>query len=195
MKRGRRFLYDPNAMLNETSTPPIIDLAELDAAMHQAPGSRAPLIVWMMDNHDDLVALFARRRVNWTRFCGYIAEHGFLNGKGQPLKPEAVRQCWKRARAVVAHQRSPLTRTGTATGTAQRTDAGGSKARGFATNPPPASAVEYDADSDARTNHPAKVAAKFKPVSLKPQKPVQPLTPEEEAERNALRQRMFGPSK
>ncbi|MGC9271820.1 hypothetical protein, partial [Acidiphilium sp.] len=106
-------------MLNETSTPPIIDLAELDAAMHQAPGARAPLIVWMMDHHDDLIALFARRRVNWTRFCSYLADHGFLNGKGQPLKPESARQCWKRARAVIAHQRSlpPLPRAAGRTGT------------------------------------------------------------------------------
>lgn len=186
-------------MLNQSHHTPTIDLAELDAAMHQAPGARAPLIVWMMDHHDDLIALFARRRVNWTRFCSYIADHGFLNGKGEPLKPEAVRQCWKRARAVIARQRAlpPLPgaaaagdrgavndrssmgpAAGVAAGASERAgqtvEARGTKGSMAAPVPPPAAPT------------------RFKPVSLKPQTPAPPLTEEEEAERTALRQRMFG---
>ncbi|MDX5929555.1 hypothetical protein [Acidiphilium acidophilum] len=166
-------------MLNQSHHTPTIDLAELDAAMHQAPGARAPLIVWMMDHHDDLIALFARRRVNWTRFCSYIADHGFLNGKGEPLKPEAVRQCWKRARAVIARQRAlpPLPRTSQ------------SVEQGAATGRPSMNTAPVS----GTTPSPA-APAKFKPVSLKPLQPVSLPTPEEEAERAALRQRLFGSS-
>jgi len=197
MKGGPGFAYDPSTMLNQSHPAPTIDLAELDAAMHQAPGARAPLIVWMMDNHDDLVALFARRRVNWTRFCGYIAEHGFLNGKGEPLKPEAVRQCWKRARAVIARQRALPPLPGAAAaggGGAANARSGIGAGAGAGEHAGQTAGARGAKGTMAAPVPPPAAPTRFKPVSFKPQKPAPPLTEEEEAERTALRQRMFGSS-
>lgn len=83
---------------------PRIDLDELAVAL-RAPGARAPLVVWMIEHHDELAAMLSRTRVNWASFCTYVDKQGFRNGRGQSLSPDNVRQCWKRARAVIARER------------------------------------------------------------------------------------------
>ena len=89
----------------DVHTPADIDISALNDALADAPGTRAPLVVWMIEHHDELITLFAKRRVNWARFCDYLGRQGMTNGRGEKLAPETVRQSWVRARAVVAKQR------------------------------------------------------------------------------------------
>lgn len=89
----------------DAHAPADIDLSALSDELAEAPGTRAPLVVWMIEHHDQLATLFAMRRVNWARFCDYLGRHGMTNGRGGKLAPETVRHSWIRARAVVAKQR------------------------------------------------------------------------------------------
>ncbi len=99
---------------------PQIDLDELAVAL-RAPGAHAPLVVWMIEHHDELAAMLSRTRVNWAGFCAYVDKQGFRNGRGQSLSPDNVRQCWKRARAVIARERKAASRRRLAEGLVTRT--------------------------------------------------------------------------
>jgi len=101
---------------------PRIDLDELAVAL-RAPGARAPLVVWMIEHHDELAAMLSRTRVNWASFCAYVDKQGFRNGRGQSLNPDNVRQCWKRARAVIAREKKAAARRRLAEGMVPRAGA------------------------------------------------------------------------
>lgn len=88
---------------------PQIDLDELALAL-RAPGARAPLVVWMIEHHDELAAMLTRTRVNWASFCVYVDRRGFRNARGQSLTPENVRHCWQRARVVVTREKKAASR-------------------------------------------------------------------------------------
>jgi hypothetical protein len=86
-------------------TTPQIDLADFAAAMANAPGARAPLIVWMVDHHDEFAAMIVKQGVNWASVTEVFARQGFQTARGGTLIPETVRSYWKRARTIVAKQR------------------------------------------------------------------------------------------
>lgn len=91
-------------------TGPDIKLADLETAMAYAPGTRAPLIVWMIDHHDEFAALIAKHRVNWAGVSQFFTQQGFQAANGHTLRPETVRSYWKRARLIVIKQRAATPR-------------------------------------------------------------------------------------
>ncbi|MGH7119632.1 MAG: hypothetical protein ACREFP_11700 [Acetobacteraceae bacterium] len=101
---------------------PRIDFDELAVAL-RAPGARAPLVVWMIEHHDELASMLARTRVNWASFCAYIDKQGFRNARGEPLIPDTVRQCWKRARAAVSREKKAAARRRLSDGIVTRSSA------------------------------------------------------------------------
>lgn len=98
---------------------PRIDLDELAVAL-RAPGARAPLVVWMIEHHDELATMLSRTRVNWAGFCAYVDRQGFRNARGEPLVPGNVRECWKRARAAIAKEKKTVARRRLSDGIAMR---------------------------------------------------------------------------
>ncbi len=101
---------------------PRIDFDELAVAL-RAPGARAPLVVWMIEHHDELASMLARTRVNWASFCAYIDKQGFRNARGEPLIPDTVRQCWKRARAAISREKKAAARRRLSDGIVTRSSA------------------------------------------------------------------------
>lgn len=83
-----------------------LDLSALTDELADAPGTRSPLVVWMIEHHDELGTLFTTRGVNWSRLCEYLGRQGMTNGRGEKLTPNTVRHSWLRARAAVARQRA-----------------------------------------------------------------------------------------
>ncbi|MGH7085807.1 MAG: hypothetical protein ACREFN_12540 [Acetobacteraceae bacterium] len=151
---------------------PRIDLEELAVAL-RAPGARAPLVVWMIEHHDELTTMLARTRVNWASFCAYVDRQGFRNAKGQALTPDNVRHCWQRARTVVTKEKKTNARRRLAESMTARASA---DAEGM-----PASSGE-----------PASAVHRFKPVRKRVPEVQRAMTPEEQEDLRVLRGRVFG---
>lgn len=66
-------------------------------------GTRAPALLWMIDHHDEMLALIRRHRINWTFVTERLTEAGFRDAADHPLKPRTVRSYWERARKYVAN--------------------------------------------------------------------------------------------
>jgi hypothetical protein len=77
---------------------PEIDLNRLGTGT----GTRSPLLLWMIDHHDDMTAMIQRHRINWETATQRFTEAGFRSGRDRPLTPRGVRACWTRARKFVA---------------------------------------------------------------------------------------------
>ncbi|MCW8309492.1 hypothetical protein AruPA_20975 [Acidiphilium sp. PA] len=72
-------------------------------ALGKGTGTRAPALLWMIDHHDELLALIRRHRINWTYVTERLTEAGFRDAADNPLKPRTVRSYWERARKYVAN--------------------------------------------------------------------------------------------
>lgn len=72
------------------------------------PNARAkrPLIIWMMEHHNEMVALIRHHRISWQFATERFTAAGFTAASHRPLKPETVRSYWKRAQKYVAHERA-----------------------------------------------------------------------------------------
>lgn len=66
-------------------------------------GTRAPALLWMIDHHDEMLALIRRHRINWAFVADRLTEAGFRDAADHPLKPRTVRSYWERARKYVAN--------------------------------------------------------------------------------------------
>lgn len=71
------------------------------------PNSRArrPLISWMMQNHDELLALISHHRISWQFATERFTSAGYTAASNRPLKAETVRSYWIRAQKYVARER------------------------------------------------------------------------------------------
>lgn len=78
-----------------------LDGTELTRRLMQSSGSRAPLVVWMIQNYDELRRIFHLTRVNWVTFAEYVTELGFVNARGRPLTPNNVMECWRRTKKAM----------------------------------------------------------------------------------------------
>ncbi|MDD2861494.1 MAG: hypothetical protein PHI71_10570 [Acidiphilium sp.] len=94
--------------MNSPPKIPPFDPLELTRRLNSAAGTRAPLVMWMIENHDELDRVLSLARVNWLAFAGYVTELGFLNARGKPLSPQNVRQCWGRAKKTHAAKSARL---------------------------------------------------------------------------------------
>ncbi|MCF3948180.1 hypothetical protein L2A60_16010 [Acidiphilium iwatense] len=63
--------------------------------------TRAPLLLWMIDHHDEMRALIQRHRINWAFVTERFTQAGFRAAGDRPLKPRTVRGYWERARKYV----------------------------------------------------------------------------------------------
>lgn len=95
--------------MNSPPKIPPFDPLELTRRLNAAAGTRAPLVMWMIENYDELDRVLSLARVNWLAFAGYVTELGFLNARGKSLSPQNVRQCWGRAKKTHAAQSARLT--------------------------------------------------------------------------------------
>lgn len=95
-------ISDDNAPMMETD----IDLNDLIFQDGKPP--RSPLVIWMMDHHDDFAALIRRHSVNWPHVAERFNRAGFRATGNKPLNPETVRTYWKRARHYVARNRAAI---------------------------------------------------------------------------------------
>lgn len=86
--------------------PPEIDLDALAKAASTGGRTRAPLVIWMCEHHDEFAAMLERQGVNWTRITEFFADAGFAGADGQPLIPRTVRSCWARARKIIASRQA-----------------------------------------------------------------------------------------
>lgn len=85
---------------------PPLDPAELSRRITAANGTRAPLVVWMIENHDELERIIAVAHVNWDAVTEYVTGLGASNSRGQPLTKRNVRNCWLRAKKAVNKNRT-----------------------------------------------------------------------------------------
>lgn len=77
------------------------DPAELSRRLTGQTGTRAPLVVWMIEHYAELEQIIAIHHVNWNTMTEYVSELGIKSAQGTPLKPNNVRACWGRAKKVV----------------------------------------------------------------------------------------------
>ena len=85
---------------------PEIDLDALAQAASTGGRTRAPLVIWMCEHHDEFAALLDRQGVNWNRIATFFSENGYAGAGGQPLTPRTVRSYWGRARKLIAQRRA-----------------------------------------------------------------------------------------
>ncbi len=91
---------------------PVLDPAELYRRLSEKPGTRAPLVVWMVENYVELDRIISVARVNWQAVTEYLTDLGIRNARGTPLQKDNVRACWVRTQKIMAGQnRRPATRT------------------------------------------------------------------------------------
>lgn len=88
-------------MTSPSKIPPF-DPVELTRRLKSAAGTRAPLVMWMLGNYDELDRVLSVSRVNWLAFAGYVTDLGFVNAHGKSLSAQNVRQCWRRAKKAHA---------------------------------------------------------------------------------------------
>jgi hypothetical protein len=81
------------------------DIRKISETMPASYGRRSPLIVWMVENHDEFAAFAKKHRPDWDALTQQFTEAGLVSRSSKPLNPETVRTYWKRARALVARQR------------------------------------------------------------------------------------------
>ncbi len=69
---------------------------------------RSPLFWWMVENHDELAAAAAQRRLRWPRLCARFAELKLTDVTGKVASERTARATWGRARREVALARQRL---------------------------------------------------------------------------------------
>lgn len=82
--------------------PDIEQLAELMAAGMRR---RSPLMVWLIEHHDEFAALLYKYGADWDGLAGYFSKSGLRTRAGKPLGARTVKNCWFRAQRHVAKQR------------------------------------------------------------------------------------------
>ena len=66
---------------------------------------RSSLFWWMVDNHAELVAASAGRRLQWRPLCDRFAGLGLTDHFGQVASERTARATWERARRAIAETR------------------------------------------------------------------------------------------
>lgn len=66
---------------------------------------RSSLFWWMVENHAELVAASAGRRLQWRPLCDRFARLGLTDHSGQVASERTARATWERARRVIAETR------------------------------------------------------------------------------------------
>jgi hypothetical protein len=82
---------------------------ELKSVLHvlECSEERSTLFWWMLDHHDELVAVAAGSRLRWRQLCEGFAALGLKDGKGNVPSREAARRTWLHVREVMAKLTQP----------------------------------------------------------------------------------------
>lgn len=66
---------------------------------------RSPLLHWMVEHHDEILAAAKGGRLRWVELCVSFRTLGLTNQRGEAATAQVARQSWYRARKEVARQR------------------------------------------------------------------------------------------
>lgn len=80
-------------------------LARVLAAGRSDDGRHSTLFRWLHENHDTLVAEFAKRPPRWVALVLEFAEAGLTDRRGKAPTCHGARQTWLRVRRAVAQER------------------------------------------------------------------------------------------
>jgi hypothetical protein len=71
-----------------------------DAILKKAmdPFERTPLFRWLFENHEQMKAVAAERRLEWTVLCQQFAAQGLTDATGRTPSPSTARKTWFRVR-------------------------------------------------------------------------------------------------
>lgn len=131
---------------------PEIDIQKIGEAMSAGVRSRSPLMIWLIENHDEFAALLAKHGADWKGLAKQFSDAGLVSRSGNALTARTVETYWLRARRHVAKQ-----------ATARRKSSGGRAA-----SPAEPSGKTTTAFEPATPAEPAaRPEPKFKPFKLR----------------------------
>ena len=77
-------------------------VSRLGRALSPGRARRSALFLWLLDNHDELAAAFARSSPSWSALAAILAEGGVVDGHGKAPTGRGARNAWFRVRQAKA---------------------------------------------------------------------------------------------